>query len=138
MKLQKIFEKILITTPLDEEKIDLAQFDGLSVSQIWKKIDEFLKDFGLTLHCISSLDPTQKGFFESHHMPTNGFEYDVLGLRKLDTEEIVLFDDMIYAIGDCDKAHSMSAMLVDFYKRVAILTAFSELEPNKAQREDWI
>lgn len=129
MNLQEIYERILKTTPLSEEKINLAQFEGLSVSQIWKKIDEFLKNFGLKLYCISSLDPSQTIHFEPYfHTPSKDFEYDMLGLRKLDTEDIVLFDDMIYAIGNCSKIAAMKQMLVDFYKRVVILDTFSETQ----------
>lgn len=125
MNLQELYEKILKTTPLDEGKINLAQFEGLSVSQIWNKIDEFLKNFGLKLYCISSLDPSRKIHFESYNVESNDFEYDMLGLSKLDTEDIVLFDDMIYAIGNCHKAVSMKQMLVRFYKRVAIIDTLS-------------
>ena len=126
MDLQELFKKVITTTPLEESEMDLAQFDGLSVSETWGKINEFLATFGLKIYAISSFDPTKAEFFEGK--VGSNFEYNILGLRRLDNlEDTILFDDVTYLLGNCDKVATSKRMLVDFYKRVAVINYFGKL-----------
>lgn len=121
MNAKEVFKKIITTTPVELNEERLNNFSKMSVNQMWKEIDFFLEEYGFALYCASSLNPSDR---EKFSITNDEFELNMLGLRELGTNNVVLFDDITYFISKSDKIDSAKHMYLDFYKRIQVIAIF--------------
>lgn len=113
----------------NEEISDLFAFNftAFEVSQLWRRIDEFLTaKFGVKIYAISSLDPTQSAVFGSEYAGKN--EYVRLGLQN-ENGEVIVFDDDTYNLWG-NKKERNAYMLAHFLKKVCAIHYIDRLAPK--------
>lgn len=112
----------------NEEISDLFAFNlkGFEVSQLWRRIDEFLTaKFGVKIYAISSLDPTQSAVFGSEYAGKN--EFVRLGLQN--ESEAIVFDDDTYDLRG-NKKEKSAYMLAHFLQKVCAIHYIDRLAPK--------